>query len=56
MLDRCYGLTVESSFWFSPGIMGTHVVQKVDFKFAKKQMDDHQDSWKNVLWTDDSKV
>jgi hypothetical protein len=36
-----------------------HLIQKVDSSLPKsiwKLLDDHQDSWKNGLWTDESKV
>ena len=38
---------------------GTHVIQKVVLTKSKRtlnHLDDHQDSWKNVIWTDDSKI
>jgi hypothetical protein len=36
--------------------MSTHVIQNADSDLPEKRFDDHQDSRKNILWTDDSKV
>jgi hypothetical protein len=57
MLDHYYEvLTVECSVWFLPDIMGPISSKKLTQVFQKAPGSAWILAWKNVLWTDESKV